>query len=64
MNAIVIYASQWYVPWTGIRDFFFSGFARTMGSDDWKALVMSGGLLTVQWVLLFWLHRRRIHVRV
>jgi len=64
MNAIVIYASQWYVPWGGIRDFFFSGFAGTMGSDDWKQLVMSGGLLAVQWALLFWMHRQRIHVRV
>ncbi|MGB0992357.1 MAG: acyltransferase family protein [Akkermansiaceae bacterium] len=64
MNAIVIYVSQWYVPWHGIRDFFFRGYAKTLSEPAQQNLVMFGGLVMVQWLILFWLYRRKIFIRV
>lgn len=64
MNSILIYASQRYVPWWQIRDFFFSGFAGTLDDPDIKQLVLTAGLVLVQWTVLFWLYRKKAFASV
>ena len=64
MNAILIYASQWYVPWRNIRDFFFQGYAGTLSNTDMQQLVLTAGLVLAQWSILFWLYRKKAFVSV
>jgi len=64
MNSILIYASQWYVPWGSIRDFFFRGFAGTQSDTDLQQLILLGGLVLVQWLVLFWLYRKKAFLSV
>ncbi|WP_435894620.1 acyltransferase family protein [Oceaniferula spumae] len=64
MNSILIYASQWYVPWGNIRDFFFRGYSGTLSDTGMQQLVLLGGLVLVQWLALFWLYRRKAFLSV
>lgn len=64
MNAILIYASRQYVPWASIRDFFFHGYADTLDHPALQQVVLSGGLLLVQWLVLFWLYRKKQFISI
>ncbi|MBK1830916.1 hypothetical protein JIN77_09285 [Verrucomicrobiaceae bacterium R5-34] len=64
MNAILIYASQWYVPWKNIRDFVFRGLARSQSDTDVQQLILLGGLVLVQWLVLYWLYRKKAFLSV
>lgn len=64
MNAIFIYATQWYVPWRGIRDFFFRGYSETLENPEIRQLVLAAGLVLVQWLVLWWLYRKKQFIRL
>ena len=64
MNAITIYACQWYFPFTGSRDFFFQGLSKLFANEGGKQFVLWGGLVLLQWLFLYALYRKRIFIRV
>ncbi len=62
MNAITIYVGQRFVNFYEISEFFFGGFANLAGESS--GLVLLLGILAVKWVLLFFMYRNRIFLRV
>ena len=64
MNSIAVYAAQWWIPLDASRDFFFQGFANLFSNEATQEFILFGGLVTVQWVILYWLYRRKIFFRV
>lgn len=64
MNAILIYASQWYLPWEQIRDFFFKGYVNTLADKDVQDIILTGGLVLIQWLILWWLYRKKAFIRI
>jgi predicted acyltransferase len=64
MNAITIYAAQWYFPFDASRDFFFKGLANLFSNPASQQLVLAAGLVLIQWLILYWLYRKKIFIRV
>lgn len=64
MNAITIYAAQWYIPLDDSRDFFFKGFANLFTNPAAQQFILYGGLIMIQWLILYWLYRKRIFIRI
>ncbi len=64
MNAITVYAAQWYLPLEASRDFFFAGLASHIESPAGQQLVLWSGLVAIQWILLYGLYRKKIFLRV
>lgn len=62
MNAITIYVGQRFVNFYEIAEFFFGGFANLAGESS--GLVLLFGILAVKWVLLLFMYRNRIFLRV
>ena len=61
-NAITIYIAQEFINFREIAEFFFGGLARLSG--DSQTLVMLVGAFAAKWLLLFFLYRHRIFLRV
>jgi len=64
MNAILIYASQWYLPWHQAREFFFRGYAKSLGDVQMQNLILAGGLVLIQWIVLYWLYRKKAFLSI
>jgi predicted acyltransferase len=62
MNAITIYCIQWVVGFEAVADFLIGGIAQWAGSA--KPLILACGTLAVKWLLLLFLYRRRIFLKV
>lgn len=62
MNAITIYVGQRIVNFYDIAEFFFGGIGTLAGESS--GLVLLVGILTLKWLLLFFLFRHRIFLRV
>lgn len=63
MNAITIYLGQRIVNIGGIRDFFFGGVASCC-PEAWKDVVLNAGYLAVCWVILYFLYRKNVFLKV
>lgn len=63
MNAITIYFLPKIIDFTEISQFFLGGLAKLAGPPAGVALVVAGMLL-VKWLLLLYLYRRRIFLRL
>ncbi|APZ96019.1 hypothetical protein [Fuerstiella marisgermanici] len=61
-NAITIYICKEFVNFRDIAEFFFGGVARLTG--DSGTLVLLVGTLAVEWLLLYFLYRHKIFLRV
>ena len=64
MNAITVYAAQWYFPLRDSRDFFFGGFANLFDIPSTQQFILSSGLILIQWLILYTLYRNKIFIRV
>jgi predicted acyltransferase len=64
MNAITVYTARWYLPLKDSRDFFFKGIANTFDDPALQKLVLAFGMVFLQWLVLYWLYRRKIFFRV
>ena len=64
MNAITIYACQWYFPFADSRDFFFKGLSKLFPDESAQQFIHWGGLVLLQWLFLYALYRKRIFIRV
>ena len=61
MNALVAYLIQPIVPIGSIARFFFGGVASLTGCPD---LVLAAGYCLICWLVLLFLHRHRVYVKV
>ena len=61
-NAITIYLAQRVIDFGKIADFFCGGLAGLAG--DWKSVVLGAGVIGVKWLLLWFLWRQRVFLRV
>jgi predicted acyltransferase len=61
-NAITIYMLSRIVPFGRIADFFVGGAARIAGS--FGPVILAAGTLALEWLLLLYLYRRQIFLRV
>jgi hypothetical protein len=62
MNALTIYLVEKIVPLPAISGFFFGGIARLSGA--WGDAVLLVGILLIEWLLLWFLWKKRVFLRV
>lgn len=58
MNAVAIYMAQTLIPLRKIVAIFTTGIAANLG--PWGALFQAIAVLVVEWLILYWMYRRRI----
>ena len=63
MNSITIYMAQAIFGFHKARDFFFSGVA-SLFAEPWRPVVLQIGYIAVCWTFLYFLHRKRIYLKV
>jgi predicted acyltransferase len=62
-NAILIYLAGALIKWDYTVQSLLGGIIRNLPAE-WQPLLQTLGLLAIQWVLLWWLYRRKIFLRV
>lgn len=62
-NAIIIYLASSLVDWKYIAQSVFGGVIAAL-PENAQPLGAVIGLLTVQWLVLYWMYRRNIFVRI
>lgn len=63
MNAITIYMLMRIVDFYGLSRFFLSGVAG-WGDKPWQAFVFMTGKIAIEWLLLWYLYRKKTFLRV
>ena len=63
MNSITIYMGHKFLSFRGISHFFL-GWANVHISEEWGAVIIACGVVTLQWALLYFLYKKRIFLRV
>jgi predicted acyltransferase len=58
MNAVAIYMSESIIPWSKIVAIFTHPLAGTLGS--FTPLFHAIAVLTVEWLVLYWMYKRKI----
>jgi predicted acyltransferase len=61
MNALVAYLMQTILPIRAIAKFFFGGLASLTSCSDF---VMAVGYCGICWLILYFLHRNKVYVKV
>jgi predicted acyltransferase len=61
MNALVAYLMQTILPIRAIAKFFFGGLASLTSCPDF---VMAVGYCGICWLILYFLHRNKVYVKV
>lgn len=66
VNAITIYMGARIIPFDRMASFFFGGLARIANeySPSSRPIVLAAGVVLLEWLLLLYLYRRRIFLRV
>ncbi|MEY3173670.1 MAG: hypothetical protein RLZZ436_1584 [Planctomycetota bacterium] len=62
VNAIAIYVVPRFIDFDHLTSFFLAGAARLSG--DWRAVVLTAGVLVAEWLFLLWLYRSRTFLRL
>jgi len=62
-NSIIVYLGSSIIDWTYISHSFFGGFIR-IAPEGWRELILFGGMVLLQWLVLYWLYCRKIFVKV
>ncbi|MGL5360411.1 MAG: transmembrane glucosamine N-acetyltransferase NagX [Shewanella sp.] len=62
-NAIIIYLASSLVQWQYLAQSLFGGVVRAL-PEHAQPLAQVLGLLAVQWLVLYWLYRKKIFVRI
>ena len=63
MNSITIYMAQRVIGFRQARDFLFGGLA-SLFPGEWQAAVLQAGYIAVCWLFLYFLHRKRVYLKV
>jgi predicted acyltransferase len=58
MNAVAIYMSESIIPWSNIVAIFTHSLAGTLGS--FTPLFHAIAVLTIEWLVLYWMYKRKI----
>lgn len=58
MNAVAIYMSESIIPWSKIVSIFTNPLAGTLGT--FATLVHAIVVLAVEWLVLYWMYKRKI----
>ncbi len=62
LNSITIYMLHRMVDWQATSSFFLGSFALLLG--DYGPALLALGVVTLEWLVLLYLHRNRIYLRV
>lgn len=62
MNPLTIYLAEKVIPFRDIAEFFFGGIAGRSGK--WEEVIILLGILTIEWLLLWFLWKKRVFLRV
>jgi len=62
-NAILVYFAFAMIDWRYTSDHLFGGFIQ-LAPSPWQPLLQAVGVLAIQWLILAWLYRRRIFIRI
>ena len=65
MNSIVAYVATWILPDMIERSIsiHFPGFSNLFG-EDWSTIMNGSVIVTLIWLLLYWMHRRKLYVKI
>jgi len=63
MNSIFIYLSGHFINWKYMTDGFFAWVGQWIG-DPWNAFAMVWCLLAVKWLVLYFLYKKKVFLRV
>ena len=63
MNSITIYMAQCFIGFKNISNFFFHGVADLAGAA-WGRIICDFGYLTVCWLFLYFLYRKKIFIKI
>jgi len=63
MNSITIYMADRIIDFRGISHFFFNWISVHF-SETWGPVFIAGGILFLQWALMYVLYKKRIFLRV
>ena len=58
MNAVAIYMSESIIPWSNIVAIFTHSLGGTLGS--FTPLFHAIAVLTIEWLVLYWMYKRKI----
>lgn len=62
MNPLTIYLAARVVSFPEVSAFFFGGVAARSG--EWSGVILAAGVLVIEWLLLWFLWRKRVFLRV
>lgn len=63
MNSITIYMAQRIINFSGINNFFFSGFAGLF-PEPWAEVIINAGYIVVCWLFLYLLYRKQVFLKI
>ena len=63
MNAITIYVLQWFVDFRRISRFFLGGVASLL-PQAWGDFVLACGYVAACWLVLLFLYRKKVFLKV
>ena len=63
-NAIAIYAAGYFVPFQDIARFFLGTLPKLCARPGFELTVVALGALAVRWVILYFLYKRKIFIKV
>ena len=64
MNSIAIYMLMDIVPFREVSKFFVEGVAELGGNHDWRSFVILVGQIAVEWLVLLFLYRKKVFLKV
>jgi predicted acyltransferase len=62
-NSIIVYLGSSIIDWQYTSKSIFGGFIN-IAPAGWQDLILFGGMVFLQWLVLYWLYRRNIFIKV
>lgn len=62
-NSIIVYLGSSIIDWKYTSKSFFGGLL-DIAPAGWEDIILFGGMLLLQWIILYWLYCRKIFIKV
>jgi len=62
-NSIIVYVGSSLINWSYISSSVFGGIIQ-VAAPGWRELFLFGGMVLLQWIVLYWLYRQKIFIKV
>jgi predicted acyltransferase len=62
-NSIIVYLGSSLINWKYTSNSLFGGFIK-IAPAGWQDIILFGGMLLLQWLVLYWLYCRKIFIKV